>query len=218
MTEEETQARAAFEAFSDGKRNKKIGIAISAASWAYTGFKVGGPIGAGVGAALGVLAGYWGLKSYRARVYAELDAAGLVRKPRVRIRSILTYREVDLPMFWRYPHGEIVGDAVIEVMTQQYPNMSQEEINTEAYAVVKTFDQFRRNNPDVPIEIAAEVILLLNGIRRNAQTGDYERFELEFPEEPTAADYAPAAEPLNEVNIAWGLAAIALVIFAFRRK
>jgi hypothetical protein len=127
----------------------------------------------------------------------------------------------DTPAFFRYPHSEVVGDAVIEVLTDQYPRMTEQDINAAAYRVVKTFAQFQRNNPDVPIEIAGEVILLLNEIRRNPQTGNYERFNLEFPEEPGPVERPPGAEtlakPLSETTIAWGLAAAALVILALRR-
>lgn len=217
MTEAE-QTRAAFEALSDGARNRKIGIAISAASGAYTGFTIGGPVGAAIGGALGVLSGLWGLKSYRERAYAELEAAGMVSRPRLRSRSLLDRYISDMPGFFRYPHSELVGDAVIEVLAKQYPGMTEQEINASAYTVVKTFDRFRRDNPDVPIEIAAEVILLMHEVRRNAQTGTYERFTLELPEERPPVDYPPAAEPLKDVHIAWGLAAAALIIFAFRKK
>lgn len=221
MTEAE-QRRATFEALSDGMRNKKIGIAVNAATFAYTGFTIGGPIGAGVGAALGTLIGLWGLKSYRTRVYAELEAAGMVSRPRFRSRSVWDRYISDTPGFFRYPHSEVVGDAVIEILTRQYPGMSQDDVNAAAYRVVKTFDTFRRNNPDVPVEIVAEVILLLNGIRRNPQTGNYERFILEFPEDPPSGERPPSGEtfakPLSETKIAWGLAAAALIILAFRRK
>ncbi|KKN15018.1 hypothetical protein LCGC14_0990200 [marine sediment metagenome] len=218
MTEEQSQARAQFEALSEGIRNKKIGIAVNAASFAYTGFTVGGPIGAGVGAALGTLIGLWGMKSYRERVYAELEAAGMISRPRTRYRSIWDRYISEEPGFLRYPGGEAVGYAVIEVLTDQYPTMSEQEISAEAYAIVKVFHQFRRSNPDVPIEIAAEVILLMNGIRRNPQTGNYEPFTLEFPEEPPPVEQPPAAEPLSETKIAWGLAAAALAILAFRSR
>lgn len=217
MTEAQ-QKRAAFEALSDGARNRKIGIAISAASGAYTGFSIGGPVGAAIGGALGVLTGLWGLKSYRERAYAELEAAGLVSRPRFRSRSLLSRYISDTPGFFRYPHSELIGDAVIQVLTDQYPGMTVQDINASAYAVVKTFDQFRRDNPDVPVEIAAEVILLMHEVRQNPQTGMYERFTLQFPEEPPPVYYPPAAEPLKDVNIAWGLAAIALIIFALRTR
>lgn len=216
---EESETRAQFEALSDGARNKKIGIAISAASWAYTGFTVGGPIGAAVGGALGVLTGLWGLKSYRARVYAELEAAGMVSRPRTRSRSVMDRHISDTPSIREFPHSRAVSYAVVEVLSEKYPRMSDEDINAETYAIVKTFDEFRRNNPDVPIEVCAEVILLLNGIRRNVETGDYESFILEFPEEePPPAFYPDAAEPLNQTKLAWWLAAAALIIFLFRRK
>jgi len=215
---EESETRAQFEALSDGMRNKKIGIAVNAASYAYTGFTVGGPVGAAVGGALGVLIGLWGLKGYRARAYAELEAAGVVSiKKRPRSRSIMDRQISNVPSIREFPHSRAVSYAVMEVLSEKYPRMSDEDIYAETYAIVKTFDQFRRNNPDVPIEICAEVILLLNGIRRNPQTGDYESFELEFPEEPPP-DYTPVAEPLNETKLAWWLAAAALLIFAFRRK
>lgn len=215
---EESETRAQFEALSDGVRNKKIGIAVNAASFAYTGFTVGGPVGAAVGGALGVLTGLWGLKNYRARVYAELEVAGMVEKRPTRYRSVM-YRQIsNVPSIREFPHSRAVSYAVMEVLSEKYPQMSDEDIGAQTYAIVKTFDEFRRNNPDVPIEIAAEVILLLNGIRRNAQTGDYESFVLEFPEEPPPIDYPPAAEPLNETKLAWWLAAAALLIFAFRRK
>jgi len=218
MTAEESQGRAQFEALSDGMRNKKIGIAVNTASFAYTGFTVGGPVGAAVGAALGVLTGLWGLKSYRARVYEELRASGVVSKRRQKFRSVMDRHISDTPSIREFPRSRAVSYAVIDVLSAKYPRMSDEDINAEAYAIVKTFDEFRRNNPDVPIEIAAEVILLVNGIRLNAQTGDYESFVLEFPEEPPPMDYPPEAEPLNETKLAWGLAAAALLIFAFRRK
>lgn len=216
---EESETRERFEALSDGVRNKKIGIAISAASGAYTGFTVGGPIGAAVGGALGVLTGLWGLKSYRAGVYAELQAAGLVSRPRTRTRSVMDRHISDTPSIREFPHSRLVSYAVIDVLSEQYPLMSNEAINAEAYAIAKTFDEFRRNNPDVPIEIAAEVILLLNGIRRNAQTGAYETFVLEFPEEPPTVDYyPPPATERNDVKIAWWLAVAAIIIFALRRR
>jgi hypothetical protein len=218
MTAEESQIREKFEALSDGIRNKKIGIAVNAASFAYTGLTVGGPIGAAVGAALGTLIGLWGMRGYRQSVYAELEAAGMISRPRTRYRSIWDRYISEEPGFLRYPGGEAVGYAVIEVLTDRYPRRTQQEIDAEAYAIVKTFAQFRRNNPDVPIEIAAEVILLMNGIRRNAQTGNYEPFTLEFPEEPPPVEQPPAAEPLSQRKIAWGLAAAALVILALRSR
>ena len=218
MTPEESQIREKFEALSEGIRNKKIGIAVNAASFAYTGFTIGGPIGAGVGAALGTLIGLWGMKGYRQRVYAELEAAGMISRRRTRHRSIWERYVSEEPGFLRYPGGEAVGYAVIEVLTSQFPGMSQEKLNAEAYAAVKTFARFRRSNPDVPIEIAAEVILLMNGIRRNAQTGNYEAFTLEFPEEPPPVEQPTAAEPLSETKIAWGLAVAALAILALTRR
>lgn len=223
MTPEESQIRQQFEALSDGVRNKKIGIAVNTASGIYTGFTVGGPIGAAIGGALGLLTGLWGLSGYRKRVYAELEQMGAIRKPRTRIRSIMARRLSDDPAFLRYPHGEVVGDAVMEVLTQTYRRMTHEEIVAKAYLVVKTFHEFRRSNPDIPIEIAAEVILLLNGIRRNEVTGDYEVFELDFPEEPPI-DYRYPADTNGDqqanrsVNIAWGLAGAALIVYLWRGR
>lgn len=223
MTEREA-TRAQFEALSEGMRNKKIGIAVNAASGAYTGFSIGGPIGAAVGGALGTLIGYWGMKSYRARVYAELEAAGLVRKRRTDNRSTL-YRMISgEPGFLRFPYSETVGYAVIDVLTEYNPGMSEQEINSEAYAVAKTFHEFRRNLPDIPLEIAAETILMLNGIRRNPETGEYEPFEFVFPEEEPPVIYTlptdreqEAKEALkSEVKIAWGLAGAAVFIYLMR--
>lgn len=218
MTADESAARQQFEALSDKTRNKYIGVAVNTASGIYTGFSLGGPIGAAVGGALGLLTGLWGLKSYRARVYAELDAAGQISRPRTRYRSIMERHISDDPAFLRYPHGAEVGFAVIEVLTSQFPRMSDEEVNKQAYAIVKTFDEFRRRNPDVPIEIAGEVILLLNGIRRNELTGEYETFTFEIPAEPPPIIPPAERKPVSQVNLAWGLAAVALIIFMFRRN
>lgn len=225
MTEREA-TRAQFEALSEGMRSKKIGIGVNAASGAYTGFTIGGPVGAAVGGALGVLIGYWGMKSYRARVYAELEAAGLIKKRRTMSRSTL-YRLISgEPGFLRFPYSETVGYAVIDVLTKHNPEMSEQEINAEAYAVAKTFHEFRRNLPDIPLEIAAEVILTLNGIRRNPDTGEYEPFDFVIPEEQPPIyrlqtdrerEAEKAKEALKtEVKIAWGLAGAAVFIYLMR--
>lgn len=222
MTEAEAR-RAQFEALSDGMRNKKIGIAVNAASGAYTGFSIGGPIGAGIGAALGGLIGWWGMKTYRARVYAELEAAGLIKKRRTSGRSTLYRMISDEPGFLRFPHSETVGYAVIEVLEKYKPHMSQEEINREAYAVAKTFHEFRRELPDIPIEIGAEVILMLNGIRRNPDTGEYEQFEFELPEdepvvvEPERRITKPGGQ-IDTETLAWLLAGVVVLAVILQRS
>jgi len=220
MTEAEAR-RAQFEALSDGMRNKKIGIAVNAASGAYTGFSIGGPIGAGIGAALGGLIGYWSMKSYRARVYAELEAAGLIRKRRTSSRSTLYRMISDEPGFLRFPYSETVGYAVIAVLEKYKPGMSKEEINREAYAVAKTFHEFRRSLPDIPIEIAAETILMLNGIRRSPETGEYEPFELVFPEDEPVVEPEPITKPGGQIDtetLAWLLAGVVVLAVILQRS
>jgi len=214
------QIREDFEALRDDLRNKKIGIAVNAASGAYTGFSIGGPVGAAIGGALGSLIGYWSYKSYRAEVYAMYEAAGLLRRPHRRIRSIF-YQDPSDPAFVRYPHAELVGDVVLDILKTTKPEMTQEQMNKEAYAIVRTFDVFRRENPDIPLELAADVILMMHGIMRNPQSGAYEKVELAPEPEPPPDGFPGDGEPgkqIDEVTIAWALAGLAFFIYLLRRK
>jgi hypothetical protein len=219
------QIRENFEALRDDLRNKKIGIATNSASAAYLGFSIGGPVGAAIGGALGTLIGYWSYKSYRSQVYAAYAEAGLVRRPKRRIRSIF-YQDPSDPAFVRYPHSELVGDVVLEVLTSQNPWMPQSEVNKAAYDIVRTFDVFRRDNPDIPIELAAEVILMVNGIMRNPETGAYEKVEIQDKPEPlpdVMPDRTPDRTPdkrqsPNAVAIAWALAGVAVFIYLLRGR
>jgi len=225
MTEAEAR-RAQFEALSDGTRNKKIAIAVNTASAAYAGFTLGGPVGAAVGAGLGLLIGWWKYKSYREQVYDQYEAAGLVSRPRRRIRSIL-YQDPSDPGFYRYPHGELVGDVVLEVMAENYPNMTEAGINEVAYDMVKTFHQFRRDNPDTPLEVAADVILFMNGIIRNPDTGIYGRFDLDAlleaatpPEQPVEPE-TPARKLAGQIDsktVVWLLAAVVVLAVVVERS
>lgn len=215
------QIRENFEALRDDLRYSKIKIGVSAATGLYYGAQAGGPVGAAIGVVAGTLIGYWQHKAYRAQVYAMYEAAGLVRKPRRRIRSIF-YQDPSDPAFYRYPHAELVGDVVLEVMKWTKPEMTQAEINREAYAIVRTFDIFRRENPDIPVELAADVILMLNGIMRNPQSGMYEEFVMEEKPEPlpdVLPDVTPdKRQPVSEVAIAWALAGVVFFIYLLRGR
>lgn len=219
----ESVIRDHFEALSDDLRNRKIRIAVDTASTAYAGFQIGGPVGAAVGAGLGLLMGWWKYKSYREQVYDQYEAAGMVRRPRRRIRSIF-YQDPDDPGFYRYPHGQLVGDVVLEVMAANYPDITQAEITKMAYDMVKTFDQFRRDNPETPIEVAADVILLMNGIIRNPNTGIYEKFDLDaLLQEPLPTEQPPtaASKPLLQMDtktLTWIAAAVVVIAVIAQRK
>jgi len=222
--DERTLARQQFEALSDELRNRKIGIAVKTASTAYAGFSIAGPIGAAVGGALGLLVGFWGYGSYRGRVYAEYEAAGLLKRPHIGVRSVWASAIRDDPAFLRFPYAALVGDVVLDVLEANTSDMSEAEVEAEAYAIVETFHQFRRDNPDIPVELAAEVILLMNDIMRDPATGEYTIVEFQEPPpvEPPLIVEPPErpqpGEPLNEVRLAWGLAAGAMFIYLVRRK
>lgn len=182
------QARQVFEQYGATVRNMKIATGIGTVNGALAGSKLGIP-GAIVGAALGALSGYWKSKAVRTRIYAQLDAMGLLAKPSIRLRNV-TYLHNAKFTFQRYPYGEQTALVIIPILQKHYPHITDERLTELGQGAQVALMKFRREHPDIPIALAIEVILLLYGIARNA-LGEY---DLITPPSP-GQDYHPAPLP-----------------------
>lgn len=159
-------ARQLFERYAADVQSVKIGTGIGAVTGALAGSKAGIP-GVVIGAALGALAGYWQGKANRTRVYAELDAAGLLESPRIRRRDVWSLHNARF-VFVRLPYAELTALVIVPVLQKHYPGMTDAELTAIGRNSQSALLRFRRENPDIPIGLAAETILAYHGIIRNA--------------------------------------------------
>ncbi len=168
-------ARQRFEQYGADMQSAKINTGISAVSGGVSGFMAAGPPGLVIGAALGALTGYWKSKAYRKKVYAQLDALGLLSRPTVRYRSVATLYGREFT-FLRYPYGEQTARIIVPVLKNHYPDMTTMELTQIGTAAQKTMQQYRRAHPDLPISLAAETILAYFGVVRK-DGGEYDLFQ-----------------------------------------
>ena len=162
---DDTAARRAFEQYTGGAQSSKVQIAMGAIGGAIAGIK-GGPPGIFIGALLGTLGGFWRSKSYRLQVYAQLDAMGLIRKRRTRYRGVWTGRNSQF-VFTRYPYADLTALVIVPLLQEHYPNLSVAELTRTGQDSQRALIKFRQENPDMPISLAAEIILAYYGIIRN---------------------------------------------------
>lgn len=162
----EVTARQIFESYGADVQSMKVQAGIGAVQGALVGSKAGIP-GAFIGAVLGALAGFWKGKAYRERVYAQLDALGLLRKPRIRDRGVLAMKNQDF-VFMRYPYAEQTALIIVPILQKHY-QLTVQELTKIGQASQVALIRFRKQNSDVPLALAAEAILAYYGIIRNAQ-------------------------------------------------
>lgn len=188
----EVTARKMFEAYGGTVQSMKAAAGMGAVSGALVGAKAGIP-GAIIGAALGALSGFWKGKAYRTRAYAQLDALGLLRKPRFRYRSVTYLRNQEF-VFMRYPYAEQTALVIVPILQGHYPHMTVQELTKVGQASQVALIKFRQQNSDVPLALAAETILAYYGILRNA-AGVY---DLAYKPEP-GAHYHPPPEHIPSI-------------------
>jgi len=166
----ETKARARWEQLTGGTRDIRFNTATGAISGALAGASAGPP-GIIVGAALGALAGLWRGKAYREMAYAEMDAMGVLRKTRTSFRSI-RYMQPDDFVFIRLPYANLTAYVIAPLLQEAYPDMSKMEIANTARASQRTLIDFHEKYPDVPITLAADIVLAYYNIIRD-ESGEY---------------------------------------------
>lgn len=164
--------RQAFEAYSDGQRNASIKGAISTAAMTYKAVSAAGPVGLLV-IPVGMLSSYWSKKAYRTQAYAYFEMMGWVR-PRPPSRDIWTsYLRDDLfsrRSFGRGCPGE-VAYAVVEILHENDPALTTEQLEQIGQNAKTTFTRLAAVLPDVPEEVAADVVLAAHGIYRQPSNG-----------------------------------------------
>lgn len=175
-------ARNIFESYGGTVQSIKIQAGIGAISGSLTGLKAG-PVGAFVGAALGALAGYWRGKAYREQAYAQLDAMGLLERPRFMRRDVVSMLGKKFT-FMRYPYGEQTALVILPLLQKYFPEMTDADLNTIGTNTQRTLRRFRADHPDIPLALAAEAVLAYYGVLRNA-VGEYYM----IPEARTGDDY-----------------------------
>lgn len=159
-------ARRIFESYGADLQSMKVQTGIGAVTGALAGGKMGVP-GVVIGSALGALAGYWKGKTYRNKIYAQLDAAGVLEGPRIARRSVLNLRNAQF-VFLRYPYAELTALVIVPLLQKYYPYMTVSDLTVIGQNAQRTLLHFRRENPDAPIALAADVILAYYGIMKNA--------------------------------------------------
>ncbi len=172
LNEADAAARAQFEMYRAGKQSSTVQTGIAVVGGAYTGFTAGGPPGAVIGAALSALASYWKSKAKRQVVYAQMDAVGLLRKPRVRYRSA-EYSYNTRFVFVRYPYAEQTATIIVPILQKYYPTMSDSQLHKAGTTAQLALIELRKQHKDIPLSLAAEAVLAFNGIARNA-AGEYD--------------------------------------------
>lgn len=175
-------ARNIFESYGGTVQSIKIQTGIGAISGSLTGLKAG-PVGAFVGAALGALAGYWRGKAYREQAYAQLDAMGLLERPRFMRRDTISMLEQKFT-FMRYPYGEQTALVILPLLQKHFPEMTDAELTEIGTNTQRTLRKFRADHPDIPLALAAEAVLAYYGVIRDL-AGEYYL----DPEARTGEDY-----------------------------
>ena len=196
-TTDDTEARRAFELLTSGQQSVKVQSGIGCIGGMLAGAKAG-PVGIVVGGLLGTLAGFWKSKSYRAGVYAQLDAMGLVRKRPQRYRDIWTAYNSEF-VFARLPYAELTARVIVPLLQKSYPEMTNPELYDIGHASQRALIAFRADNPDVPISLAAETVLAYYGIIRNA-AGEYDLFRPAVhgqPYQPPPGELPTMPRPLH---------------------
>ena len=224
---EELSARQVFESYGADIQSMRIKTGMAAVTGALAGSKAGIP-GIVIGAALGALAAYWKGKAYRTRVYAELDAMGLLRKPRIKYRGSTYLRNQDF-VFLRYPYAETTALVIVPILQKHYPDLTVQELTEIGQNAQRALIKFRQANQDVPLSLAAEVILAYYGVMRNAQ-GVYDlAYEPEpdshyqppppghIPSIPTKPTPKPAHDP-GTSQVYWWIAAAMIGAALILRK
>ena len=206
-------ARQIFESYGADLQSLKIKAGIGAVTGALTGLKAG-PAGVFVGAALGALAVYWKGKAYRMQVYAQLDALGLLRRPTHRYRDVTALARRKFA-FLRYPYGEQTALIILPLLQKYYPDMTDAELTEIGTNVQKALLQFRRQNQDIPIALAAEGVLAFFGVVRNA-AGEYdliaEARAVEHYQPPAISPPPPGAKKKPSKLIYYIISAIILLM------
>lgn len=192
-------ARRIFESYGGSVQSMKVQTGIGAISGAYAGSKGGIP-GAVIGAALGALTSYWKSKSSRMRVYAQLDAMGLLKKPQVRYRGTWELHNSKF-LFLRLPYAEQTALVILPIMQRHYPAMTDAQLTARGQAAQRALIKFRQEHTDIPLALAVEVILLYSGIARN-DLGEYDLIRQPLPGEhfPPPGDFPVHALPPLEAN------------------
>ncbi len=218
------EARRIFEGYGATIQSMKVQTGISAISGALAGSTAGIP-GAVIGAAIGALAGYWKSKSVRTRVYAQLDAMGLLKKPRVRYRGTFELHNSKF-VFLRLPYAEQTALIIVPILQRHYPDMTDVQLTQRGQAAQRALIQFMREHRDIPLALAVEVILLYFGIARDA-LGEYDLIRPPLPGEHYlpppgyVAEHAPPAaaeDPKPNYLLYAGLAVGGVLLLQALRK
>ena len=189
---ERAMMRAAFESYSDGKRNAAIKAAISTAASTYTAVAASGPVGLLV-IPLALLSGFWSQKAYREEAYAYFDAMGWV-SPRPPRRGVWDSAQRDdgrsRRSFGRGCPGE-VAFALYNILSENDPDLTEAQLDRIAQDSKTTFAALETAFPDIPKEVTAEVVMAAHGIYRKQGDDGYvyeppsgDGFTLEPPEPP----------------------------------
>ena len=166
ITERDDSAiQARFEQLAPGIQASDISVAISAASWAAAGAKVAGPYGAAAGAVVGALIGFWNKKAYREQAYAQMKAEGLLQTRSLSKRGVLDLH-LNTYSFARLPYSNLTALVIVPILKKNHPDMSEEDLRAAGRGTQRSLIAFRKEYPDIPIELAAEVVLAYYGIIR----------------------------------------------------
>lgn len=171
MSAESLEARRVFEMYGTSIQSAKVQTGIGVVTGALAGSKAGLP-GVVIGAAVGAVAGYWKSKAARTRVYAQLDAMGLLKRPRIRYRTTWALHNKKF-VFTRLPYAEQTALIIVPILQTHYPAMTDSELTRIGQASQRALITFRKENKDIPLALAVEVILAYYGIGRNA-AGEYD--------------------------------------------
>lgn len=198
---ENVRARQLFEEYGVDVQSMKIKASIGAVTGALAGGSKAGIPGAVIGAAIGALTSYWKSKAYRNQVYAQLDAMGLLRRPRVRYRGATALRNAKF-VFVRLPFAEQTALIIVPLLQKYYPNMTDAQLTNAGQNSQRALILFRQSYPDVPLALAAEAVLAYYGITRNA-AGQYDLFAKPSPGQsylqPPRPVITPSADEVPEV-------------------
>jgi len=174
----EDAIRKAFEEYSDQQRSIMIQSAIGTAATSIQAIASAGPIALAITIPVGILTTYWKKKAYRDQAYAYWDSMGIIKKPKRQYRSVM-YAYFSDQQGWRYPYGEILADVIVEILAEEYPDLTESELGKIGLDSLKTLHEVRKAFPEVPVEMAAEVILESYGIHK-LPTGEYHYQEGEY--------------------------------------